>query len=190
MRRKSCTCKELESLIGSLQHACTAIQPGRTFMRSAIPLLKVAKCQHHHIRVSTDLRSDLAWWRIFARHWNGTALVIPHNAKQFEFTSDASGSWGSGAWYENYWFNVPWIESCKLLHITVKEMAPIVIATIVWGHTWKGGQVTVFCDNTAVVAAISNRSCKEKHVMCLLRVFFVEAHYQFTIAAKYIPGPN
>ena len=27
--------------------------------------------------------------------------------------------------------------------------------------------------------------------MCLLRVlFFVEAHYQFTIAGKYIPGPN
>ena len=100
-------------------------------MRSAIPLLKVAKCQHHHIRLLTDLRSDLAWWRIFARHWNGTALVIPHNTKQFEFTSDASGSWGSGAWYENYWFNVPWTESCKLLHITVKEMAPIVIATIV-----------------------------------------------------------
>ena len=122
-------------------------------MRSAIPLLKVAKCQHHHIRLSTDLRSDLAWWRIFARHLNGTALVIPHNAK----------------------------------HITVKEMAPIVIATIVWGHTWKGGQVTVFCNNTAVVAAISNRSCKEKHVMRLLRVlFFVEAHYQFTIAAKYV----
>ena len=94
-QRKSRTCKELESLIGSLQHACTVIQPARTFMRSAIPLLKVAKCQHHHIRLSTDLRSDLAWWRIFARHWNGTALVIPHNAKQFEFTSDASGSWGA-----------------------------------------------------------------------------------------------
>ena len=190
-QRKSCTRKELESLIGSLQHACTVIQPGRSFMRSAIPLLKVAKCQHHHIRLSTELRSDLAWWRIFARHWNGTALVIPHNAKRFEFTSDASGSWGSGAWYENYWFNVPWTETCKRLHITVKEMAPIVVATIVWGHTWKGGQVTVFCDNTAVVAAITNRSCKEKHVMRLLRVlFFVEAHYQFTIAAKYIPGPN
>ena len=31
-QKKSCTRKELESLIGSLQHACTVIQPGRTFM--------------------------------------------------------------------------------------------------------------------------------------------------------------
>ena len=59
-RRKSCTCKELESSIGSLQHACTVIQPGRTFMRTAIPLLKVAKHQHHHIRLSNELRTDLA----------------------------------------------------------------------------------------------------------------------------------
>ena len=88
-----------------------------------------------YIYVSTDLRSDLTWLRIFARHWNGTALVIPHNEKQFEFTSDPSGFWGSGAWYENYWFNVPWTKTCKLLHITVKEMVPLVIAIIVWGHT-------------------------------------------------------
>jgi len=37
-KRKSCTCKELESLIGTLQHACIVIRPGRSFMRNAIPL--------------------------------------------------------------------------------------------------------------------------------------------------------
>ena len=190
-RRKSCTRKELESLIGSLQHACTVIQPGRTFMRNAIPLLKVAKCQHHHIRLSTELRSDLAWWRLFARHWNGTALVIPPNAKRFKFTSDASGSWGCGAWYNDSWFCLPWVESCTSLHITVKEMTPIIIAAIIWGHDWKGAQVTAFCDNTAVVAALNNRSSKEKHVMHMLRVlFFIEAHHQFKIAATHIAGSS
>ena len=103
-------------------------------MRNAITLLKVAKCQHHHIRLSAELRSDLAWWRLFARHWNGTGLVIPHNANRFEFTSDASGSWRCGAWYNNYWFSskLPWEEACRHLHIAVKEMAPIVIAAMVW----------------------------------------------------------
>ena len=99
--RKSCTCKELESLIGSLQRACIVIQPGRTFTRNAIPLLKIAKCQCHHIWLSVELRSDLAWWRLFASHWNGTALVTPPNAKRLQITSDASGSWGCGAWYNN-----------------------------------------------------------------------------------------
>ena len=186
-RRKSCTRKELESLIGSLQHACTVIQPGRTFMRNAIPLLKVAKCQHHRIRLSVELRSDLAWWRLFASHWNGRVLVIPPNAKRVKISSDASGSWGCGAWYNDSWFYLPWRESSTSLHITVKEMAPIIIAAIIWGQAWKGAQVSAFCDNTTVVAALNNRSCKEKHVMHMLRVlFFIEAHHQFKITATHV----
>ena len=190
-QRKSCTHKELESLIGSLQHACTVIQPGRTFMQNVIPLLKVAKCQHHHIRLSVELRSDLAWWRLFASHWNGRALVIPPNAKRVKITSDASGSWGCRAWYNDSWFYLPWRESSTSLHITVKEMAPIIITAIIWGQAWKGAQVSAFCDNTAVVAALSNRSCKEKHVMHMLRVlFFIEAHHQFKITATHVAGAS
>ena len=69
-RRKSCTRKELESLIGSLQHACTVIQPGRTFMRTVIPLLKVAKRQHHHIRChQLGLNSSILFFKGHSRHF-------------------------------------------------------------------------------------------------------------------------
>ena len=77
------------------------------------------------------------------------------------------------------------------LHITVKEMAPIIIAAIIWGHDWKGAQVTAFCDNTAVVAALNNRGCKEKHIMHMLRVlFFIEAHHHLKITAAHIAGAS
>ena len=79
------------------------------------------------------------------------------------------------------------MENSISLHITVKEMAPIIIATITWGHAWKGALVTAFCDNAVVVAALNDRSCKEKHVMHMLRVlFFIEAHHQFKIAATHV----
>ena len=38
--RKSCRRLQLESLIGSLQHACSVVQPGRAFLRWAIDLLR------------------------------------------------------------------------------------------------------------------------------------------------------
>ena len=79
------------------------------------------------------------------------------NTKRFKFTSDASGSWGYEAWYNNSWFSLPWTESCTSLHITVKEMTPIIIAAIIWGHDWRDAQVTAFCDNAAVVAALNNK---------------------------------
>ena len=49
LQRKACTRRELESLIGSLQHACKVIKPGRSFLRQAISLLSVAKRPHHDI---------------------------------------------------------------------------------------------------------------------------------------------
>ena len=163
-RQKSCTRRELESLIGTLQHACTVIRPGRTFLRNAIPLLKMAKEQHHHIRLSVEIWSDLAWWKLFASFWNGTALVIPPNYTANIVTSDASGSWGCGAWFENFWFSIKWEQNYGTLHITVKEMVPIIISAITWGHNWKGGQIVAHCDNIAVVTAINNRSCKNSYI--------------------------
>ena len=102
------------------------------------------------IRLSNEL------WRLFAQHWNGTALLVQGDIKSHQMPQVP------GAWYNNYWFSVPWTETCKYLHITVKEMAPIIIAAIMCGHDWKGDLVIAFCDNTAVVAALNNRSCKEK----------------------------
>ena len=190
-RRKSCTRRELESLIGTLQHACTIIRSGRTFLRNAIPLLKMAKQQHHHIRWSVEIRSDLAWWKLFATSWNGTGLVIPPNPTTHIVTSDASGSWGCGAWFQDNWFSISWEQSHSTLHITVKEMVPILLAAITWGHNWKGGQVVVRCDNMAVVTALNNRTCREKFVMQMLRtLFFIEAHHQFKLTSEHVSGSN
>ena len=86
---------------------------------------------------------------------------------------------------------MPWGQNHDILHITVKEMVPIIIATITWGCNWKGGKVVALCDNIAVVAAVSNRSCKEKFVMQLLRtLFFIEAHFQFTVVSEHILGSS
>ena len=59
--KKSCTRRELESLIGSLQHACKVVRPGRSFMRRAISLLSVAKQPHHFIRLNKEFKADLMW---------------------------------------------------------------------------------------------------------------------------------
>ena len=52
------------------------------------------------------------------------------------------------------------------LHITVKEMAPIIVAAITWGHNWKDVQVGAYCDNIAVVTALNSRSCKNIFAIC------------------------
>lgn len=73
--KKVCRKEELQSIIGSLAHACKVVKPGRTFLRQLIDLLVVAKKPYHHIRLTWDARSNIEWWHCFAAQWNGVSIL-------------------------------------------------------------------------------------------------------------------
>ena len=78
------------------------------------------------------------------------------------------------------------------LHITVKEMMPIIIIeAIKWGHNWKGRHIVACRDSIAVVTALNNRSCKNLSVLQMLRIlFFIEAYYQFKVVSEHFVGSS
>jgi hypothetical protein len=187
--RSSCTRKELESLVGTLSYAAKVIRPGRSFLSRAIGLLSTARQGHHHIRLNAQFKADMLWWKTFAAHWNGASLVITEDSAVISLTSDASGSWGCGAWAGKEWFQLEWTDYARGLHISAKELVPILVAAIVWGVQWQGRQVVARCDNIAVVAVINNRYCRDPALMQLLRCLsFVEARRQFTLSAVHLSG--
>lgn len=49
---QSCTKSELQSLAGSLQHACKVVHPGRMFLRHVFELLHGVCRSYHHIRLN------------------------------------------------------------------------------------------------------------------------------------------
>ena len=187
--KKSCTRKELESLIGTLHHATKVIRPGRSFLRRIIALLSVGKRHHDHIRLNAEFKADIAWWLTFAAHWNGTSLIIHPDSQTILLASDASGSWGCGAWQGIEWFQIKWDENLQHLHIAAKEIVPIMVAAVIWGRKWRGCRVTALCDNSAVVAVLNSRYAQDRMLMQMLRcLFFIEAQCQCTIVASHIPG--
>ena len=60
--RKACTKRELESLVGRLSHASRVVKPGKTFMRHLFEALTGTRQAHHHVRLSSSIRSDIRWW--------------------------------------------------------------------------------------------------------------------------------
>ena len=50
-RRRRCKKRELESLIGSLNHAASVVGPGRTFLRGLIDALPQVAAPHHWLRL-------------------------------------------------------------------------------------------------------------------------------------------
>ena len=190
---KCCSRRELESLIGHLNHACKVVRSGRTFLRRMLDLLQTVPNRPHlsrYIRLNGGFRSDLAWWRTFIAQWNGVSYLPPPAylpSRELQVTSDASGSWGCGAWHGHSWFQVRWDERSHHLSIAEKELVPIIIACVVWGGSWQGHQVLCHCDNQVIVACLRSRTSKNKGIMHLLRcLLFIEATRDCHLVPMYI----
>ena len=67
-RKRTATLRELQSLIGLLNFACSVVPPGRTFLRRIIDLTKGIQKPYHHRRLNAEARADLQAWSIFIEH--------------------------------------------------------------------------------------------------------------------------
>ena len=189
--RKVCRKRDLLSLIGSLSHACKAVRAGRTFLRRLIDVSTTVHQLDRHVRLTTSARSDLEWWFQYCSCWNGISMMSTVHKANPDITilTDASGKWGCGALAGLNWFQLQWAGPISNLHITVKELVPIVLAAAIWGPDWKGKTVKSRCDNAAVVAIINSGSSRVQEAMHLMRCLaFIAAKYEFTIFATHIPG--
>ena len=190
--KKSCTKRELLSLIGQLQHACCAVRSGRSFLRRMITLSTKLKELDHYVRLNKEFRSDLHWWATFLPSWNGKSMftVAVSSPWVATITSDASGTWGCGAFTETrQWFQSRWPTSWDKVHITSKELLPLVVSAAVWGSQWRGNTIRARCDNAAVVAIIRSGYSKDPLAMQLIRnLFFITAHYNLLIVTVHVPG--
>ena len=190
--KTSCTKRELLSLIGQLQHACKVVRPGRTFLRRMIELSMVAKQLHHHIRLNKGFKSDLEWLALFLPTWNGVAMMLSVccTPPTTTVTSDASGGWGCGAFSsDGQWFQYRWPASWGPVHITVKELLPLVVAVALWGHNWRGQTVLCHSDNAAVVSIINTGRSRDQLAMHLMRsLFFFTAQSGCILRAVHVEG--
>ncbi len=73
---KSCTRRELESIVGHLRFASRAVRPGRAFMRRLVDLGTTVKQRDRRVRLNLSARADLEWWWQFGLQWNGVTMML------------------------------------------------------------------------------------------------------------------
>lgn len=191
--KHSCHKKELESLVGKLQHAATVVQPGKSFLRRLFELLAGTEKVHHHISLRGGARSDITWWDTFLELWNGVSIIPPlaKNLPTHHVFTDAAGKFGCGAVWDRLWLHHGWQSNLQLRAIATLELLPIILAAMVWGRRWSGSLVVVHCDNQAVVTIVNSGYSKDKDIMHMIRcLFFIRAHWDFQLLAEHIPGEN
>ena len=111
--RRTCSARELQSLIGTLQWASRVVRHGRTFLQRMYDLLlphvdSSRPFDSGAIHVDEMFREDLSWWSSFMGQWNGVTLITDAvwmaEDHSLQPHTDASSS-GYGALCGKSWFH-------------------------------------------------------------------------------------
>ena len=90
--QKAAKWRDLESLVGLLQHAVKVVHSSHSFVQCIILPMASVKKRDRFIRLNTDFRSDVQWWCNFMEGWNGVGILASPETERVELVSDASGS--------------------------------------------------------------------------------------------------
>ena len=195
--KKTCTKRELLSLLGHLHYASRIVLPGRSFVSSFIQLSTTVSELHYHVSFNKQCRADLQMWSAFLRQWNRISMFYDDHvtaAPDIHLFSDASSVHGPAAYFQGHWYQSHWDDLIlqKLvpkeeLSMAYMELYPIVAAAVLWGSAWAGKRIELHCDNQATVHLISKGRCKCSVIMPLMRKLkYLSAKLSFIIVATYI----
>ena len=191
-KRRTVTLRELQSLIGLLNFACSVVVPGRAFLRRLVDLTKGIKKAYHHIRLNKGARHDIKLWLTFLDNFNGRAFFLSdrwETSATLQLFTDAAGSKGYGAVFGSHWFYGAWPGSWRSLNISCLELFPITLSVHVWGYLMANQRVVFFTDNAALVDIINKQSSKHKLIMALLRPLILCClRHNILFKARHVPG--
>jgi hypothetical protein len=162
--RKKVTLKEIHSLIGLLNFACSVVVPGRAFLRRLINLTCNIRSQNFYVSLNKDSRADLQTWSYFIDSFNGKSVFLDlhrSSSEHLKLWTDASCFIGFAAVLGTSWFASHWPESLGYYQISVKELFPIVLALEIWSFKFHKKKVLFLSDNNAVVDIINKQNLYE-----------------------------
>ena len=190
--RKKVTLREIQSLNGLLNFACSVVRPGRAFLRRLIDLTMGIKSQHDFIRVSKEVKKDLNLWLSFLSNFNGKSFFIDdiwQLSNNINLFTDASGALGFGAVFGNHWCYGKWPDNWVNTNIAILEFYPIVLSLHLWGADMSNRSIIFYTDNEALVHVINKQSCKDKTLMVFVRrLVLLCLQFNIMFKAKHVPG--
>ena len=194
--KRTCTKRQLKSLVGKLNHICKVVRPGRTFLRRLIDLSTTVKRMHHHITLNNEARADIQWWLDFLPHWTSKSMIPPSRkvmSSDLFLHTDASDI-GFGALFGTQWIQGSWPKTSpkeKKSSIDFRELFAITAAALTWGHYWQGLRIVFVTDNKPISQVWDSGSSSSKPLMSLIRpLYLFAATTGFSISFKHIFGAS
>ena len=187
--------KQLQELLGYLNHVSQCIRVGRLMVSRMLHDLRVAYGQDpQQIRLSNGFRKDLNWWRIQLSYWNGKA-ILDYSEKRGIVTLDASKFGendrkpGLGAFnFDNKeYYHMPVPEYMADWDIGTLELINHLVVARVWGPAWAGIEITGYTDNQSAMHLLRHGRSRSEHRLDIAREFAsIQQQYRFLWTSEYV----
>ena len=128
LQQKKATKREILSLVGLLQHATKVVKPGQTFVARMYATAAKVKRLSFYTRLNKGFRSDLLWWHMFIKRWNGVSFFHSATSNPLYIQTDASGLWDCDVYFSGRWLQLHWSAEWSPIGKIAKELAPIVLS--------------------------------------------------------------
>ena len=169
---KKCTKKQMEQLIGILQHISLIIFPGKTFVRRfEILVYKQFVDYNDVIEVDEWVLEDVQWWLDILQHQKHVRATYKYLLKSpssitHHIYTDAASTIGAGGILNNLTYQIRWVDTIldKLIEkrgafdIHAQEMLGALIAVKLWAPLLSGGCVALYNDNPGAAGAIITKA--------------------------------
>ena len=185
MRRTTINKKELQSLLGKLFWVAKCVKYARVFMGRLLSQLRTMTGikDTKKVKLQEEARKDIMWWAQYLEHYNGINLIVNDNPIPLSFdqlldsphdvcAGDATPT-GGGAWHgREYWCGeLPTHLKDPQIPIHVKEFWVVIVSAKLWGDSWTGKCIVIYCDNDSVCDTIQNKKPRDTTLLSLLREF-------------------
>ena len=184
-RKTKATKKGLQQLLGKLFWVSRCVEYSRAFMARLLNQLTLMHPLPDNKKVlfSEDCRADITWWSRYLRRFNGVECMYIDESMDLSLEQLLDSSalvncgdaqpMGGGSYYGSEYWSRPfprWLQDTRIA-IHIKEFYVALVSAWLWGESWRGKVVYVFCDNEAVVETLENQKPKDPKLQELLREY-------------------
>lgn len=186
MNRKFISKRELQQVLGHINHLGKCVPPARVFMNRLLQCLR--QCKHRTVRVDAMLCSDLEWFKTFLMVYNGRSLIVePTPTAILEVDScliGGGGRLGSRCYAYKYPERI-----ASSMHISQLEAYNCLIGARVLLQGNNNVCIEVACDNQAATSSLQTGRGRDPIITSICRGFwYFSAKNNIRFKFSYVPG--
>ena len=109
------------------------------------------------VKLTDESRKDIKWWARYLEHFNGIQLIVNEDPflldldqmmdRTADFCAGDATPTGAGAWHDKFFWSRKLPEHLQdpKIPIHLKEFWAVIISARLWGDSWSGRSIVIWC---------------------------------------------